>query len=164
MLLATNETQLVGSGQSPCSLLNSALDGLLGRDQTAIIPHKTAWLALFPRATGWNLSCAEWRFSSLICAFREARVFFFHTDTISQEFRNETAAEKGPGRERYRSEVPCETPSCWPRTLCKFGWSGLERIEDISKTKAGSDRAWTLQWFSFVLLKLETKEVVDWKQ
>ena len=51
----------------------------------------------------------------------------------------------------------------WPCTLCKFARSGLETIENISKTIAGSKRAWTLDWFSFVLLKVETKEVVDWR-
>ena len=51
-----------------------------------------------PRATGRNLSCTEWRSSSLICAFIEVRVFFYDTATILQDFRNETVAEKGPRR------------------------------------------------------------------
>ena len=42
MLSATNKTQLMSSGQSPCIQLNSAKDGLLGGEETANISNKTA--------------------------------------------------------------------------------------------------------------------------
>ena len=95
---ATNNTQTVDPGQSQCSQLHSAIDMLTDGSKQRIFPTKQLDFALFPRAACRNLSCAEWRSSSLICAFRGARVFFFHTATLLRNFRNETAAEKGPRR------------------------------------------------------------------
>ena len=78
--------------------------------------------------------------------------------TLERKQRRKTAQEEEVSlRSCLRNAI------LWPCTLCKFGQSCLERIDNISKTIAGSNRAWTLDWFSFVLLKVETKEVMDWR-
>ena len=46
--------------------------------------------------------------------------------------------------EEISLRVPYETPSGCRRMLCKLARPGLETMKDISKTIAGSNRAWTL--------------------
>ena len=164
MLSATNKAQFAGSGQSPCSQLNPAIDGLFGREQTARIPHKTAWLCVISSRNWPELSVCRMAFLvANLCIQRGQGIILPYRYHFAGLWKQNSGGKR-PNEKKYSSEVPCETPSCWPRKLWKFARSGQETIEKISKTIAGSKRAWTLGWFPFVLLKVETKEVVDWRQ
>ena len=137
MLFVTNKTQLVGSGQSPCSQLNSAIDGTFGRKYTVNIHHKQLDFVLFPHVTGRNFSCAE-------CVPRRLFVHSerpWYSSSIPLPFCRTKQRRRKAQQEEISLRVPYETPSCCRRMLCKLARPGLETIKDISKTIAGSDRA-----------------------
>ena len=157
VLFVTNKTQLVSPGHLPCFQLTSAIDGLFGRKRTANIPHKSAWRrAISSRNRSELVVCRMAFLVASPCIQRGQSILLPYCYHCVGHYERNSGGER-PKKKKCLSEFPGQTPCCWPRTLCKFTRSGLETIEDISKTIDGSHRTWTLDWFSIDLLWVETK-------
>ena len=157
---ATNNTQVEGSGQSQCSQLNSAIDGLSDGSKQRIFPTIQLDFAIFPRAT-CHVQNGVPRLSSVHSErprYSSSIPLPFCGTLETKQRRRKAQEEEISLRSFLRNAILLTS------TLCKFARSGQEIIEGISKTIAGSDRKWALDWFSFVLISVETKEVVDRRQ
>ena len=160
---ATNNTHVVDSGQSQCSQLNSAIDGLSAGANSEYSPRYSLTLGYFlaqQAGTCRTQNGVPRRLSvhSARPGYSSSLPLPFCGTLETRQRRRKAQKEEISLRSFLRNAILLTS------TLCKFARSGLETTENISKTIAGSDREWALEWFSILLIRVETKKVVHRRQ